>query len=332
MNISCYLHAKYDVSIFSVAFGTSVGADGIKALNMSASCDNTSHFYNSNNISGLSDIYDKLADTINSEHFKTESQTIVFSSGSFAASTLYPDSYILYNYSTSVIPPSPGEIELTFESSKFSSCNDSIEIPEGVRVIGAKIVSYSGPHWTDYLSIDNIEVFNLSKYNSKYITLGDPFIINIPSEYLNTSGKHNISLKTGDTPATNTGCSLNNSIIYNALIPSTISRSEILPNVVGCKWIVESEANENTTILIPPNYVGSKVCYYTNSTQTYNLSSNFDDAYDLAVYNIFRQLDVDNDGRIIVSLAAEDLEVVVLTVGGLPYMWGPSMLNLEVWQ
>ena len=65
---------------------------------------------------------------------------------------------------------------------------------------------------------------------------------------------------------------------------------------------------------------------------TYNSTSIFDDAYDQAVYTIFRQLDVDNDGRLIVSLESEDLEVVVLTVGGLPYMWGPAIMHLEVWQ
>ena len=97
---------------------------------------------------------------------------------------------------------------------------------------------------------------------------------------------------------------------------------------VGCKWTVETKGLGNSIVSIPQNYVGNKTCYYTNSSISYDP----DDAYDFAVYQIFKQLDAYNDGRIIVSLAAEDLEVVVLTVSGLPYMWGPSIMKSEVWQ
>jgi hypothetical protein len=332
INISCYLHNNLNISMYSVAFGTASSVNGTKTLNLSAACDNVTHFYTTTNVSAIAQIYQDIASSIVSGFSSRESQAMVFTGGSFAESTLYPDSYIAYNYTSIVEPPIPGEIEVSFESSKFNGCNQTIIIPQGVRVLDAKITSYSGQHWTDYLSIDNIEVYNLSKYDSSYLKLGDPFIIQIPPSYLNSTGTHYIVLKTGDDPNSNTNCSTNNSFIYTALIPSTISRSEILPKIVGCTWIVESENNDNTTIKIPSNYAGSKTCYYTNSTQTFNSSYEFDDAYDLAVYQIFRQLDIDNNGKIIVSLASEDLEVVVLTVGGLPYMWGPSMLNLEVWQ
>jgi len=333
VNISCYLHTKYNISMYSVAFGTASSINGTKTLNLSAACDDPTHFYTTTNVSAIAQIYQDIASSIVTGFSSRESQAIIFSGGSFASSTLYPDSYISYNYTSIITPPNPGEIELTFESPKFTTCNQTITIPEEVRIIDAKITSYSGPHWTDYLSVNGVEVFNLSKYNSVYLKLGDPFIIQIPIEYLNHSGSYNISLKTGDDPTSNTNCSSNNSFIYTALIPSAISRSDILPNVVGCEWIVESEGNENTTIKIPPTYVtGTKpTCYYTNSTQTYNPTSVFTDAYDLAVYTIFKQLDVDNDGRIIVLLEAEDLEVVVLTVGGLPYMWGPTVAKFEVW-
>ncbi len=332
VNLSCYLHNSRNISIYSVAFGTSSSINGTKTLNLSAACDNSTHFYTTTDVSAIADIYQDIASSIVSGFSTRESQAMIFSGSAFAESTLYPDSYIAYNYTSLISPPVPGEIEITFESSKFNDCSPTINLPSGMRIIDAKITSYSGQHWTNYLSIDDVEVYNLSKYNSNYVRLGDPFIIQIPPSYLNNSGTHQLILATGDDPSVNTNCSVNNSFIYTALIPSTIARSEILPKVVGCKWIVESENNDNTTIFIPSNYAGSKVCNYTNSSQTFNPDYDFDDAYDLAVYNIFRQLDIDSNGKIIVSLAAEDLEVVVLTVGGLPYMWGPSVLNLEVWQ
>ncbi|MGV8086044.1 MAG: hypothetical protein ACP5N1_00280 [Candidatus Woesearchaeota archaeon] len=332
VNISCYIHNTYDVSMYSVAFGTQITPAGTLALNLSAACDNSSHFYTTNNVSAIADIYQDIASSIVSGFSSRESQAIVFSGGTFAESTLYPDSYIAYNYNSSVMPPVTGEIEVSFESQKFSNCTEIINIPEGVRVIDAKITSYSGPHWTDYLSIDGIEVYNLSHYGSEYVALGDPFIIQIPPSYLNESKDYIITLRTADDPNSDTNCSLNNSFIYTAYIPSTIERSGVLPEVIGCKWNVESEGGGIAEIFVPPTYTGSKICNYTNISQTYNVNSNFTDAYDYAAYRIFKQLDIDDDGRIIVSLAQEDLEVVVLTVGGLPYMWGPSLIRLEVWQ
>lgn len=179
--------------------------------------------------------------------------------------------------------------------------------------------------------INSNEAYNLSDFDSKYIHLGDPYLIFVPPEYL-VGGVNHIYMDTGDDSLNSTGCSPNNTLIYTVLIPSTISRSEVMPKKVGCKWIVESENNELQTVPVPATYSGTKTCYYTSTNMTYTDSSTFDDAYDLAVYTIFRQLDVDGNGRIIVSLASEDLEVIVLTVGGLPYMWGPSLMKLEVWQ
>jgi len=233
-----------------------------------------------------------------------------------------------------VSPATPGEIEVTFESPKFSNCTPQVYIPAGLRIVDAKIVSYSGIHWTDYLGVNNNQVYNLSNYDPKYIRLGDPFIVQIPPNYLITGGQNNFSLKTGDDPIINTNCSKNNSFIYTALINSTISRSEVLPIKKGCNWTVESQSLINSSILIPSSYNGLKKCYYTNSTINCDGANCEDsqDAYDYEVYQIFKQLDSGNNGRILVSLTTDDLEVLVLTVNNLPYMWGPSIMHAEVWQ
>ena len=166
VNLSCYLHTTYDIDIYTVAFGTASSVNGTKTLNLSAACDNVTHFYTTNNISAIAEIYQNISSSIVSGFSALESQLIVFSGNSFAESVLYPDSYISYNFTPVISPPVPGEIEVTFESPKFTSCNQTIQIPENVRVLDAKITSYSGSHWTDYLSIDGVEVYNLSKYDS----------------------------------------------------------------------------------------------------------------------------------------------------------------------
>jgi hypothetical protein len=57
-----------------------------------------------------------------------------------------------------------------------------------------------------------------------------------------------------------------------------------------------------------------------------------DDAYDVAVYNLLSQLDFDSDGRVFVNVAVNDLEIIVNSVPAIPYLWGPSILEVRVWQ
>jgi hypothetical protein len=260
-----------------------------------------------------------------------QSQTVLVSGGNLSVSNLYKDSYITYNYTSSINDTDLNEISVQMQSVQFNNCSADIVIPTGVRVVDAVATSYSGSHWTRTLTINSNVTYNLTNYATSYISLGDPYLVYVPPGTL-ASGTNNIYIDTGDDSQNSTGCSPNNTLIYTVLIPSAISRSEVMPNKIGCKWIVESESGELQTVPVPSTYIGAKTCYYTGSNMTYVDLSEFDDAYDLAVYTIFKQLDVDGNGKIIVSLASEDLEVIVLTVGGLPYMWGPSLMKLEVWQ
>jgi hypothetical protein len=253
----------------------------------------------------------------------------VITGGNVSASNLYRDSYISYNYTPVAQISELNEISVEIQSKQFENCSAQVNIPDGVTIVDAKVTSYSGLHWTRVLKINSNVVYNLTGYDSNYIRLGDPYIIQASGL---VNGDNQIYIDTGDDSQNSTGCSPNNTLIYTALIPSVVSRSEVVSNKTGCKWIVESETGGLQTVSIPSTYTGAKTCYYTNFNMTYNDSSEFDDAYDLAVFTIFRQLDVDGNGKIIVSLASEDLEVIVLTVGGLPYMWGPSLMKLEVWQ
>jgi len=82
-------------------------------------------------------------------------------------------------------------------------------------------------------------------------------------------------------------------------------------------------------LLIPSYYSGSQNCVYNASTdcsQDYN-----DDAIDSAVCLLFEKLDVDNDGKLYVNIGTGNLETDILSVGKIPFMWGPTIMEVRVW-
>jgi hypothetical protein len=56
------------------------------------------------------------------------------------------------------------------------------------------------------------------------------------------------------------------------------------------------------------------------------------DVYDVTVYNLLKQLDYANSGKIFFDLTQNDLQIILSTTGSVAYMWGPSLMNIEVWQ
>ncbi|MBN1646148.1 hypothetical protein JW868_03875, partial [Candidatus Woesearchaeota archaeon] len=276
--------------------------------------------------SALSDFYNEVVINIISGSIK--SQTILISGGELSASNLYSDSYIEYNYTPVIEEPQPNEISLIFQTDKFDNCSDTFFIYEGLRLTGATLTSYSAEHWTDLVTVNSQVVFNLSEYYENYSRLGDPYRVNIPVSILNIGAQNSIYFQTGDSLLNMTNCSMNNSVIYSATVNSTTARMPVVENAEGCNWIIEFEDGTNITNPIPGDYFGAKNCTYTNESNIYDNT----DAYDIAVNRILDQLDFDNDGRVLVNLEAEDLEIVVTLVSQVPYMWGPSIMTVEVWR
>jgi hypothetical protein len=221
------------------------------------------------------------------------------------------------------------KISLAVETPQFNGCNASVMIPPNIDIQDAFVTSYSGSHWTKQLTVNDVTVFNLTKYGSEYLLLGDPFIIQIPSVILRPGNLNNISLAVGDTPTNNSNCSNNNTLIYTALINVSTGRTDALEKAVGCKWTIESTTGSIFNITVPKEYTGSNVCTYTNSSTPFYDNT---DVYDVAVYNMLKQLDYDNSGKIFFDLTQNDLEIILITTGQVAYMWGPSLMRIEVWQ
>ena len=284
--------------------------------------------YISSDGSFLQQIYQQIAYDILAKI--TQSSQKIEIKGNVSSSILYSDSYIEMNYTPIAEAPAFDEIAVNIKLSDFSSCNPSFNIPNGLRIIDAKVTSYSGEHWTDALIVNSNEVYNLSKYSLNYVKLGDPFFVYIPVNNL-FNGTNSFFIRTGFSPVNETGCSSNNSLIYTGLIKSSISYAAVLPKSKGCNWTIEFEDGTSTTLNVPQEYTGSKKCYYTSACHD---GSCYDqnDSIDSATFQLFDNLDYDDDGRIYVNIDEYNLVVNAISVQQIPYPWGPALAEVRVWR
>ncbi len=324
-----------NASIFTVGFGLVGSCDRASILLQDIADMNGGTYQHSDNVSELRLIYENISNEILTR-IEQYSQTVNVPTN-LSPSLLYNDSWIELQYTPFVDDYRPGEIELKFQTDQFGTCSPSIFFYPQLRVVDSKMVSYSGIHWTDQLVLHNWTndsiyyndsvIYNLSEFYLPYPKLGDPYQVQVPANLL-LPGWNNFSIGTGDEPTNRTGCSYNNSMIYTALLNASTARTGVLPRTEGCNWTIMSEDGSEENIAIPADYAGTKMCYYTNTSMDYDQN----DTYDAAVFGLLEQLDFDGNGKIVVSLGETDLEVIILLITGVPYQWGPAVLEAKTWQ
>ena len=317
---ACTAKQNWGITVNTV--GYSVSADNA-TLSAAAACGG-GLFASSANTTELSDFYKSVV--INILDASVRSQSIVVSA-SYQPSILYNDSYIRFTHVPAYPALKQNEITVTTQSPPFLVCNPSEFINPQARVLTAQATSYSAEHWTNIVSANGITAYNLSSYNVPYLELGDPFIVNIPPTAM-VAGANSLFMQTADSPSNTTGCSQNDTLISTLAIPLSTTYTPVLTRAVGCTWIIEHDDRTFQTIPVPQAYVGGNFCSYTNTTIIYDAA----DAYDTAVYSLLRSLDYDSDGRIFISLAEENIEIIVNKVSNVPYLWGPSLFEVRVWQ
>ncbi|MEM2462569.1 MAG: hypothetical protein QXD71_00120, partial [Candidatus Pacearchaeota archaeon] len=216
---------------------------------------------------------------------------------------------------------------ITYETQGFSDGMVNFSFQHGIPY-EAVIVSYSGPVWTKFASINNTtaeyEIYNLTRWSNVYTFLGDPFRVNIPPEYIARNGTTNtVSLLLGANASSSQNPTSSSKIIYTLVIPPLFSYSTPQPKKEGCNWTIEYEepagsgfSGGNFSVLVPPTYSGEKKCFYTNSTIRY-----YDDAYDVAVFNLLsNSLDVNpHNGMVEIKLGAE-VSINAIILSGVPFM------------
>lgn len=216
---------------------------------------------------------------------------------------LYPDSYIDFQYSPIIIPYNYGEISLTVEAPRLKNLTgDNISKPykEGwfnvsdkVKVVDAKITSYSSDYWTDMLWMNSSATknwavaYNLTTFGSDYTTLGDPFIIYMPTNNI-SSGNNSVRIETGLCPNNSAICKLNKTggspddrVIYTLRVKGSVGYGSINETCGG------------------------------------------------AVNDAIRRLNDSIGGY--VSFVSDEATVQNNTITKVPYMWGPANIRVRVW-
>ena len=311
---------SHNISLYTVSVGSSISSTGINTLKQTA-C-NTSMYYNASNVSALASIYANISRTIlQRTYYSSQTVNIIGNIGSHLLGTSYVDLY----YEPQSTGIKINEIPIKVQTDQFKSCTPTINIPNNIRLTGARVTSYSGNHWTSFVSANSNTVFNLTNFGTHYNELGDPYIVDIPINYLH-DGDNNLNITTADSPKNTTGCSLNDSMLYEGAVAIKPSTSTISSVAAGCNWIVQESNGANFTIAVPSGYSGNATCYYANAT--YDIQ----DAYDNAAYNLFRQFDINKDGVIDIYLTGQDLSVDSSVVTNVPSLWGPAEFGITVYK
>ena len=101
--------------------------------------------------------------------------------------------------------------------------------------------------------------------------------------------------------------------------------SEVLTKFEGCNWTITFEDNTNLTLKIPSSYLGSDSCIYNNT------NSNYQDAAKSAVYNLFKELDFDNNGKVDYKFSQSDLNIELNNLFGIPFIQSKEV-QVRVWR
>jgi hypothetical protein len=232
-------------------------------------------------------------------------------------SRVYPDSYISIEYEEDELPYG---LIATGETENFDDFSFGVmEIPENASVLEAYAISYSGPRWTYNVKINNENVYNLEDYEADFVSLGDPYAINIPVSMIEQGDgeqENNITIITASSETDVGGGSSADKAVYTIVKPF-VSYSKICALAQGCAWNISFENNENFIVNVPSNYSGSDLCSYQPGNFVYNEN----DAIDVAVYELLQNLDFDSDGKLDLILSSQDLEISSNEITGIPFTW-----------
>jgi len=314
-----------NVTFYTIGFGLVEDCDRASYLLSRIANISNGTFQSGSNVTAIRQIYENISAEILQVIEQTSQEIDVIEQGNLSGSILYSDSYIEVDYDPIAEQPAFDEIALAFEEPKFTSCNPSFTVPEPLRIGDAKITSYSGDHWTDQIAINDYEVYNLSSYFLNYVRMGDPFFVYVPVNKIQ-NGTNTLFIETADSPENKTGCSYNNTIIYTGFVKSSVSYAEVLPDTEGCLWTIDFEDGTSSSIPVPDDYSGAKTCSYTSTLIDYAVN----DSIDAAAYQLFDNLDFDDDGEVFVNI--DNLIVSAISVQRVPYPWGPAIAEVQVWK
>jgi len=306
---ACDAYEDYGIVVNSVGFGASV--DNVTLQDI-AFCGGGGYFFS--NAGELESVYRQVASSVVAQYV---AQTIEIAGDVY--SRLYWDSYIEFAYT----PPAPVYgLVMALEESFYDGYSGNFSVPGDTRLVEARVASYSGASWTDEVEVNGAEIYDLSDYGSEYISLGDPYIVKLPN-FLITNGSNNVWLATAVGPGNQSAGSSDNKIIYK-LVKNASAFSGVKAAAEGCNWEIELDGGSMMNVTIPETYSGTEVCLYDSVTLGLGLLDS-NDALQLAVFNLLKELDLDGDGRIDIVFTEQDLQISFNEVEGIPFTWATEV-------
>jgi len=321
----CKLALENNVRFYTIEMnlGDSVPAQETRAaIQAMANCSGGKYVKADDLDGGLMDAYTGIITEIKDLIY--EMQTIDIIESADASSYLSPDSYLEFDYTKTEVPYG---IVISSEKMFDNEDSGSFDVPADSDIVETKIVSYSGSKWTKDIKINEDFVYNLDDYGSDYTELGDPYAINIPNSVVESH--NNIELRTATTPIDIFPGSPFNKIIYT-VVKKMNSFSQIASSADGCVWNVEFEDGTYSAMSIPAE--AAETCYYHNIDNTVTITCEIapgvqgdceysDDALKIAIYNLFKKLDFDEDGRLDTKFEEQSLKVSSSEITGIPFSW-----------
>jgi len=319
--------------VYTIAFGSLEGSETLKTMantNNDSGCGG--RYFEGRNQGELDKIFHEISALIT---YSLQSINLTNKENDI----LYPSSYIEIDTNEEEPEPPEGSIKFMSQTSNFNGCHEDIDLSGFMKMDEAKITSYSGDGWTSRVNVNGEEIFNIYDYGYDLSRTGDPFVLQVPDT---ESKKFIIDMQTIDKAGRELGCSDFNRMIYTAYLPRMISvYSDILEYAEGCRWNISFADGTYKTVYVPSDYDGEKQCNFTENSVDYddlNKKKIYDinDAVDTVMFSLLTQLDVNreegSEGRIDISIDENDLNTKVESIKGIPYLWGPAVLEVSVWR
>lgn len=376
---ACEARDNYGVTVYSVAFGDGADMNTLERIacwNCSADdwipgCDK---FYNSSNAEDLKGIYKDIAKDIANATY--EAQIFNVTGNVSLDNFLYPDSFISFNYTPNIRTLAYGEITLSFESPRLRTSTGETMITDNetgtkegwfiipsntevvTKVLDSKITSYSSYYWTDRLWVNSSNtpnqnwtgVYWLGNYSDEYEELGDPYIIQIPSNLLKPGGNNSFKIGTGLYPSLPDGLggSPDDRVIYTLGITgiSLTTYSDIFPKAEGSKPTIYYDSNGDN---IPESSITVEIGPNPNDIFDPN-----NDSIDNGFMKLMNALNFINDlnpnvanmtynssgptgdgdgsdSNPIDLEITEEVEFKSDFISQIPSMWGPAIMEVRIW-
>lgn len=317
-------HEDYNISLYTVAFALDTGGSEFLKDNIS-SIDSSDNFYQGTEPESAFNVYEDIAENILIRS-QFEGQKIT---GDFTE-----DSTLLRNSSYIEVrrnQPSAEDgfiVNLEYDlNNPDASCTSSIALPDTVNVIDAEMISYSRNYWTHNITLNDNVQYSISDFDNDILKIGDPFIFNLNQSNFQ-AGNNYVQVMVGNNNLDEQFCSDDNKLTIKASIPSFTSETKIFQKRQGCKWTIQFQ-DEERELTLPNDYTGSNTCEYTENDIIYDNS----DLYQQLVFNLLDLLDPSsnpNKGSLPFYLNEEDLDFNFQSVEGLPFLWGPGILEVSI--